>query len=465
MNRVGAVRRREILTAAGSIGLLSLLLFTAMFRKTAAIAHAPNQAHAENVRVRSTQGAAMRPSQPRISTKSETARDASEAIETKLREFDGRTDHHTIAACLTEIRRMGPEAHLLEPALLRFMPYQANIYQGRIKPEVMRLRAYVLLTLADTGSAKSAFPFVCEYVNNLTDYGLAFEAGAGARAAAELGPAGSNLLDALVALFYREFSEPEFSLDRYSLDFPSLEATTARLEIIKAFQRIGFRNNPRVEKLLQTCANSSNPKFVSDPRIAEAASRVLLDKSNPGETVDQLLQVEVNRTGMNLLGKLQVNYVDQDGRQGILADLIDRPTVVVFFYTRCTNGQKCSNVVSQVAQLQQMLRDRNASSNVRLIGITYEPKSDDSVKLKNYGLGRNVHFDNTTFFLRLDPDQHVKLISDLDVPVSYSDGWVNTHGITLFLISERQHVIARYESVSWENEKILADLLKMVQNQ
>ncbi|MDZ4850139.1 MAG: SCO family protein [Pirellulaceae bacterium] len=354
-------------------------------------------------------------------------------------------------------------AQPLQDTLLSLISHRAKIYEGRVKSEVIRLRAYVLLAISDTGNAHAALPDVCDYVRNADDYGLAYEAGVGARAAGTLGPAGRELLDDLVILFYREFSEPEFSLDRYSLEFPAQEATTAKLEIIKAFQQIGFKNNERVEKLLQTCALSDSSSS-SASRLAEAASRILRDTANQhsgGMVLNEPLKPETNRASIDLHGKLEIDYVDQNGRSGKLVDLIDRPTAIVFFYTRCTNSQKCSAAVSQIAQLQQMLSDQDVRENVRLLGITFEPKSDDAIRLKNYGLGRNVRFNDSTQFLRLDPAQHATLITLLEVPVSYSDGWVNTHGILLVIINENHQLVARYESVAWENAAVLRELVAL----
>ena len=79
--------------------------------------------------------------------------------------------------------------------LVPLLSERARLYQQRDKYEVRRLRAYVLLTLADTGNADAAIPYIYDYIANAEEYGPGFEAGAGARAAGMLGPRSREFLD------------------------------------------------------------------------------------------------------------------------------------------------------------------------------------------------------------------------------------------------------------------------------
>lgn len=388
-------------------------------------------------------------------------------IERRLCEFNCNSDHYSIAALLSEVRHCGRTSDSLKTKLLELMSHRASIYDGRLKSEVIRLRAYVLLTLVDTGNSKATYPYICDYVKNADDYGLAYETGVGVYAAGTLGPLADELLDDLVNLFHREFSEPEFSLDRYSLEFPPLESTSVKLEIIHAIRKIGVANNERALELLQACAANKYKGAFGDSRIADAASSILLNGHGPDLQIlnaNESLQLEASRLSKDLQGKLEVAFIDQEGREGRLCDLIDRPTAIVFFYTRCTNSQKCSATISRITELQQLMIDQGVTGKIRLLGITYEPKSDDSIRLKNYGLSRNLKFDDFTRFLRLDPRQQSELMSLLEVPVSYSDGWVNTHSILLLIVGANHKTVARYETVAWNNQDVLQELLSAANN-
>ena len=48
---------------------------------------------------------------------------------------------------------------------------------------------------------------------------------------------------------------------------------------------------------------------------------------------------------------------DQDGRRLTFGEcFVGAPTVAVFFYTRCTNPNKCSLTIAKLAQLQAAIR-------------------------------------------------------------------------------------------------------------
>ncbi len=59
-----------------------------------------------------------------------------------------------------------------------------------------------------------------------------------------------------------------------------------------------------------------------------------------------------------------------------------QPSIVVFFYTRCDNPQKCSLTVSKLARVQQQLAERGLADQVRTAAITYDPGFDLPERLR-----------------------------------------------------------------------------------
>ena len=93
-----------------------------------------------------------------------------------------------------------------------------------------------------------------------------------------------------------------------------------------------------------------------------------------------------------VINSIDISYVDQDGGTGRLGDLIDRPTVITFFYTRCQYANKCSRTLGHLAALQRELAQAGVGKQVRLIAITYEPQYDTPDRIKRYGGDRGLTF-------------------------------------------------------------------------
>ncbi|MGH8904220.1 MAG: KUP/HAK/KT family potassium transporter [Egibacteraceae bacterium] len=61
-----------------------------------------------------------------------------------------------------------------------------------------------------------------------------------------------------------------------------------------------------------------------------------------------------------------VEMEDQDGHTLTFGDFFSgRPSIVVFFYTRCNNPNKCSLIITRLAGLQHALRDEGLQSQVQ----------------------------------------------------------------------------------------------------
>ncbi len=159
---------------------------------------------------------------------------------------------------------------------------------------------------------------------------------------------------------------------------------------------------------------------------------------------------------------LDIPFHDQDGRPGVLADLVDRPALITFFYTRCQNSSKCSAAVSRLAALQRRLAQAGMEDQVRLLAVTYEPQFDTPEQISRYGLDRGLRFNGQARALQLDPARHQRLVDELQAPVNYNAGWVNTHGVELSLIDARGRLVRKYHTVLWDHEQVLGDVRQVL---
>jgi cytochrome oxidase Cu insertion factor (SCO1/SenC/PrrC family) len=158
----------------------------------------------------------------------------------------------------------------------------------------------------------------------------------------------------------------------------------------------------------------------------------------------------------------RIAFTDQDGTQGQLDSLIDRPTLVTFFYTRCQNNSKCTAVISQLASLQRQLKKEHQDNSYRIICITYEPQYDDPQHLKSYGADRGIEFNEAVRLLQLSLADQEIAIKRLHPPVSYNSEWVTSHGVELTLLDPKSRMVRKYHTVIWNNDQVIQDLNKVL---
>ena len=162
------------------------------------------------------------------------------------------------------------------------------------------------------------------------------------------------------------------------------------------------------------------------------------------------------------LRNLDIAFKDQDGRSGTLGDLVDKPVLITFFYTRCQNSRKCSMAVSRLGTLQRHLAQAGIDGRVRLLAITYEPQFDTPERIHRFATDRGLRLGENALALQLDGDRHQRLIDELQVPVNYNAGWVNAHGVELALLDAQGKLVRKYHTLLWDNDQVTKDLRQVL---
>lgn len=165
------------------------------------------------------------------------------------------------------------------------------------------------------------------------------------------------------------------------------------------------------------------------------------------------------------LRTLEITFKDHDGRESLLRDVIDRPVIITFFYTRCQNAKKCSMAVNRLGALQRKLASTGFADRVRLLAITYEPQFDTPERIRRFASDRGVRLGETALALQLDPDRHQQLVDELQAPANYNAGWINTHGVELSLLDPKGRVVRKYHTVLWDNEQVVRDLKRLLEEE
>jgi cytochrome oxidase Cu insertion factor (SCO1/SenC/PrrC family) len=162
------------------------------------------------------------------------------------------------------------------------------------------------------------------------------------------------------------------------------------------------------------------------------------------------------------LQNLDIRFKDHDGRPGMLRDLTNKPSVITFFYTRCQNGRKCSMAVGRLGALQRQLAQAGIADKVRLIAISYEPQFDTPERINRYATDRGLSLGENALALQLESNQQQQLADELQAPVNFNAGWVNTHGVELSLLDAKGRLVRQYHTLLWDNDQVAEDLRRVM---
>lgn len=345
------------------------------------------------------------------------------------------------------------EAVKREPArrdcLTELLAERNPLYAARGTNTTVRMRGYVLAAFEEVGLPETALPYVLE---ELESGRHAYAVAAAAKALRGLDrPTGSVLPFLLKAIHNIRYLDDALSF--------ATGRTTAMEELMKTFAWLGGEARPALSTLEELHADRGS--------LSERARAILADLlpalraapgccSAPAEPGRKLLPVLRNEAP-----PLAVEFEDQDGRCLSFQDYFTgRPAVVVFFYTRCDNPNKCSLTVTQLAGLQRALDEEGLRGQVRMAGITYDPGFDVPVRLRAYGENRGVVFDENARFLRTTKGFPV-LKEYFALGVSYGPVLVNRHRIELYLLDRDGSIAHESTRLRWDAGEVMAELRRL----
>lgn len=153
---------------------------------------------------------------------------------------------------------------------------------------------------------------------------------------------------------------------------------------------------------------------------------------------------------------------NQDGAKITFDSLVGKPTAITFLYTRCENPNKCPLAASTMAKLQAEVEKAGLSDQVQLVVMSYDPEFDSPSVLKKYAEERGIRCNSGAMMLRPEPKSKLQLFETMNVTVNYDDKRVNIHGLQLMLLDKAGRFVRNYQTLIWDNQKVLADFKKLL---
>ena len=148
-------------------------------------------------------------------------------------------------------------------------------------------------------------------------------------------------------------------------------------------------------------------------------------------------------------------FEDQDsGRITFKEFFHGRPSIVVFFYTRCGNPLKCSLTITKLARIQKLLEEQGLVDQINTAAITYDPAFDLPVRIRSYGQNRSVRLDAGHRMLRTTEGINA-LREHFKLGVNFIESLVNRHRIEAYVLDAKGRIAGSFERLHWDEQELI----------
>jgi protein SCO1 len=326
------------------------------------------------------------------------------------------------------------------------------VYQGVGTPVVTRIRGALLLALGHRALPTAALPFVIEELETAHEAWLTAVAAHVLRKYPEPLPSFAQPL--LSAILYIRHRDDVVRLANYAGHGPGGETTTAMAEVMRTIAwlgRCGMACLSSLEDLL-----AQNPGPATSAMAANAIKAICEDDQTPpaeccgcGEGPRATLRVAPKDiSGLRLQ--------DHSGAELSFAEAFHgRPSIVVFFYTRCDNPAKCPLTMYKFGSLQRLLQESELGDSIGTAAITYDPEYDRSERLLRYAQSWGAKPSPLHRVLRTVGDFSA-LRDYFELGVNFgASGIVNRHQLEAFVLDKNGHIAHVVARRPWDEAQLV----------
>lgn len=339
---------------------------------------------------------------------------------------------------------------------------QHPIYEQRGAATVVRMRGWILLALARVGVSDKNLLFVLEELDNGIDAYLVAAAACALRSYHS--PRAAFAPFAMRALTQIRYRDEPLSFAEYGAYAVGNEDTSAVRELLKTLAWLGPHARAvllELEALSAERAVAFSKRLSSelDQTLATIRAEDALDVPSDDccalpETLASKLSW-LRRSAGSSESIDSVIFEDQDSVRISFKEFFHgRPSILVFFYTRCDNPLKCSLTVSKLAEIQRLLADRGLADQINTAAISYDPEFDLPKRMQVYGHDRGVRFDTQHRILR-SIEGFAALREHFKLGVNFIESLVNRHHIEAYILDDEGKVAVSFERLRWEEKEVV----------
>jgi protein SCO1/2 len=334
-------------------------------------------------------------------------------------------------------------------------------YAERGTAAIVRMRGWALLAFRQTGLPEEGLPFVLEELDAGIDPYLVAAAARALRCYSvpviDFPP---FVLQALTTMAGRD--EPVSFADFG--DYAVSEGGTSPLgELIETLAWLG----PVARSILPEATElAARPGAFSRTILAQfrqAIGAIDAQESATCCALPNAIRQSIAWVKRNTPATNEVAFEDHNGEPiRFSAFFAGKPSIVVFFYTRCDNPLKCSLTISKLGRIQKLLNERGLTSQVRTAAVTYDPAFDLPDRMRDYGLRRG---------LRLGPDHRMlrapggidALQRHFALGVSFLGSLVARHRIEAYVLRADGQVACSFERFQWNENDVVKRAIDTLQ--
>lgn len=341
-------------------------------------------------------------------------------------------------------------------AFLDLLDERHPVYGGVGTAAVVRMRGALLLALGHGALPTAALPFALEELESPHEAWLTAVAARVLRSHPE--PAAAFVAPLLSALFYIRHRDDAVRLDSYGGYGSEGDPTTALTEVLRAIGWLGKAGEGALPRLRELREREPGPLLAAQLDEAMAAIQDDTRSEAPDCCGSAFQTAEAPRPAPADVAGLMLQ--DQSGELLTFRDFFTgRPSIVVFFYTRCDNPTKCPLTISRLGRLQRRLHSEGLDETVRTAAITYDPAYDLPPRLARYARSWGAMTGENHRLLRTVGDL-APLRSFFELGVNYGEsGLVNRHRIEAFVLDRAGRIVQAVTRQRWEESRLLEAVL------
>lgn len=347
-------------------------------------------------------------------------------------------------------------------SLVELLPEQHPIYLGRGTNQTIRIRGYILAAFEQVGLPETAIPYILDELENGHDAYLVAGAAKGLRGlqnpSSEVTP---FLLKAINNIWQMDDA---LTFEQYTPDWPVQNPTSALKEIFQSFKWLGSHAKtalPELERMLHDQINFSDS--------IRQSIKSAMDAIQTSEQINDSKFVPLSYLNISTADQKDpalvtlLEFEDQEGNRLPYGDFFSgAPSVVVFFYTRCNNPNKCSLTITKLGRLQQAIMEDGLEGKLKTAAITYDPDYDLPARMRAYGNNRGVIFNEDHRFLRSLHGRWKDLQDYFNLGVNFNGSIVNQHRIELFILDDRGNIAETFARLQWDIHEVLSNAKRLL---
>jgi cytochrome oxidase Cu insertion factor (SCO1/SenC/PrrC family) len=342
------------------------------------------------------------------------------------------------------------------------------IYNKRTPTDVNQFRAFLLASLKKFPPSAEIYKYV---KSELVFADHSINIAAAAATAGNFPDKSAELIPLMEPYLSSSFPDERVDITTPRLNYPINNPTKARYEIMQtlaAFGASAYRSIKLLDEIASCkgCRNYNYDSLLSEKAFKTA--QYIREVTPPccrkevNTATEHSGIVLIDRSNRNVINANNVKLIDQEGESLQFQDLRNKPFVLTFFYTQCTNASKCVSSVHRLGELETACIENNLADKVGIYGMTYDPDFDTPPILKKYGKLYGVKFNENTKFFKSVSNSPTKFFDQLQVRVNYGAGTVNNHGIQLFIFDKEGKLAAVCDNDLWSVSDVKKCLMSLV---